>query len=409
MSQRAHVDVIDTHDHLRDPEIFPDENRSYQEFGADAALKDLYHGWVAIAHAMPNTKTPLTTHATIKAYILSLKDKENFWGVYFCYNGTNILELQSAFADPEVRPYLVGVKIYPALPKAGGGTGSVTTSFSAKQDMYDFSLQSNSPLHQVAKFCSDKKLSLTIHCEDTAEKQRIIDWPGYGTIDDDSEPEFVRNIVLEICEWYPSLKFYIAHVSHADTAGLLIDAWDAWMTNVYAEITPHHFLLTTEEIKKKLGNDAIFGFCHPFVKIHERHRDSLQQLFLDGKYRDQIVYGSDHAPHPEAMKTEKKMGGVPNHQWPQIMLAWMISQGLKMNDPRVTQFFSWNARRNFNDVAGWAERFRQRTGSIIFVSDDFQEGWVSIPGRIHDGAVVNPWERLIPDAVKENWVKVRYN
>jgi len=125
---------------------------------------------------------------------------------------------------------------------------------------------------------------------------------------------FVENTVIFLCELYPNLKFYIAHVSHADTVGILTEAWDEGKTNLYAEITPHHFLLTTKEIEEKLGEDAIFGRCHPFVKLHARHRDSLQQLFLDGKYRDQIVYGSDHAPHPEWVKREKKYGGVPNHQ-----------------------------------------------------------------------------------------------
>jgi len=147
--------------------------------------------------------------------------------VYFCYNGTNIFELQKAFSDPEVRPYLVGVKIYPALPKEGGGTGSVTTSFSATQDMYDFSLEPNSPLNQVVNFCSDNKLSLTIHCEDPEEKQNFSDMFGYGEMDDFSEPIFIIKTVIPLCEQYPNLKFYVAHVSHADTVALLKEAWDA--------------------------------------------------------------------------------------------------------------------------------------------------------------------------------------
>jgi len=32
MSQRSHVDIVDSHDHFRDPEDFPAEERSYPEF-----------------------------------------------------------------------------------------------------------------------------------------------------------------------------------------------------------------------------------------------------------------------------------------------------------------------------------------------------------------------------------------
>lgn len=179
--------------------------------------------------------------------------------------------------------------------------------------MYDFSLDEREQLDTIAAFCAERGLSLTIHCEDPVEKEKIVKAGKYGTFDDTTEPDFVRDTVLPICDRYKNLKFIVAHVSHADTVELLKEAWDAGKTNLYAEITPHHLLLATEEIKQKLADDAVFGFCHPFVKISERHRDSLQKLALDGKYQDQILYGSDHAPHPEEAK-RKEFGGVPNHQ-----------------------------------------------------------------------------------------------
>ena len=86
------------------------------------------------------------------------------------------------------------------------------------------------------------------------------------------------------------------------------------MKNIFVEITPHHLLLTTTEIQEMLGKDAIFGFCHPFVKLSGQNKNAISLLLQDGEYQDQILYGSDHAPHSEQAKREKKFGGVPNHQ-----------------------------------------------------------------------------------------------
>lgn len=37
----ARINVVDTHVHLRDPEVFPSEERAYTGFGAEAVLSDL--------------------------------------------------------------------------------------------------------------------------------------------------------------------------------------------------------------------------------------------------------------------------------------------------------------------------------------------------------------------------------
>ena len=272
--------------------------------------------------------------------------------------------------------------------------------------MWDFSLEDNSELDQLANFCSHKNLSITIHCEDPDEKERL--GKKYGTIDDETEPHFVENIAIPLCERYPRLKFIVAHVSHRRTTEILTEAWDEGMNNLYAEITPHHLLLSTQEIQEKLGDDAVFGFCHPFIKISGTHRYALAQMLRDGTYKDQILYGSDHAPHPE-WKKRKGAGGIPNHQGWQIVAAWFRSQGIRLDDPRVTHYFNRNAQRVFAPVPEYVKRFKQRAGSIIFAPAEFEPDGMSIPRHIHNYAVVNPWERLLPDAVKEHWLKIVHN
>lgn len=172
--------------------------------------------------------------------------------------------------------------------------------------MHDFSLEADSPLDQIAALCAAEQLSLTIHCEEPVEKAGIVAEGLYGKTDDDTEPNFVERIALPLCQRHPGLKLIVAHISHKKTVRLLQDAWDTGMKNLYAEITPHHALLSTAEIQEKLQKDEVFGFCHPFIKIAEKHRYAINSLMLDGKYSDQILYGSDHAPHSQKAK-EKGM------------------------------------------------------------------------------------------------------
>lgn len=178
--------------------------------------------------------------------------------------------------------------------------------------MFDFSLENGSELDQIGRFCSEQNLSITIHCEDPIQKSKI--GKDYGTLDDTTEPSFVRNTVIPLCEKYPELKFIVAHISHKETVEELTEAWKAGMKNIFVEITPHHLLLTTTEIEEILGKDAVFGFCHPFIKLSGRHKSAIALLLQDGEYQDQVLYGSDHAPHSESAKRDQKFGGVPNHQ-----------------------------------------------------------------------------------------------
>ena len=164
--QSVPVDVVDSHIHSRQKQT----GEHVYDFDAHHVFNDLVEGGVMMAHEMPNTKPPLTTFEEIKSRISELNTIENYGGLYFCYNGKNLNELKKCLADNnEVRPFLVGVKIYPATE----GAGSVTTNFGKQQDMYDFSLEDDSELDQIGKFCSEQNLSITIHCEDPVEKSKI--------------------------------------------------------------------------------------------------------------------------------------------------------------------------------------------------------------------------------------------
>ncbi len=55
------------------------------------------------------------------------------------------------------------------------------------------------------------------------------------------------------------------------------------------------------------------------------------------------------------------------------MLAWFRARLFHMNDPIVQKFFSGNAQRIFQGVPEWTERFKQRTGSILFTPTEYRE------------------------------------
>lgn len=103
MNDATPVNVIDTHVHTRQLA----EGNFVYNFTAKDVLNDLARGGVIVAHEMPNVSPPLTTFDEMKKRIIALRDRENYGGTYFCYNGHNIEEFRKCLADPEVRPYLV--------------------------------------------------------------------------------------------------------------------------------------------------------------------------------------------------------------------------------------------------------------------------------------------------------------
>lgn len=100
---------------------------------------------------------------------------------------------------------------------------------------------------------------------------------------------------------YPSLKIIMEHITCESTVSLLQNR-----ENIYATITPHHLLLTTDDFCGDMLRPHLF--CKPLMKRPE-DRAELQDIVLgvcgDKRFemaQKKIMLGTDSAPHDEYRK-----------------------------------------------------------------------------------------------------------
>ncbi|OIO07564.1 dihydroorotase [Candidatus Falkowbacteria bacterium CG_4_9_14_3_um_filter_36_9] len=92
---------------------------------------------------------------------------------------------------------------------------------------------------------------------------------------------------------FPNLIFII---EHATTRSMIefVKKHD----NVFATLTPHHAILTTEDVLDK--NGKIYNplnFCLPVAKSEDDRRAVIEAMISEETWRDKFSYGSDSAPH----------------------------------------------------------------------------------------------------------------
>lgn len=97
---------------------------------------------------------------------------------------------------------------------------------------------------------------------------------------------------LSICR-VTGCRLHIQHISTAEGVALVRDAQREGLP-VTAEATPHHLLLSCEEIP---GDDANYKMAPP-LGSHE-DRAELRRAVKDGV----LMFATDHAPHPAATKS----------------------------------------------------------------------------------------------------------
>lgn len=143
---------------------------------------------------------------------------------------------------------------------------------------------------------------------------------------------------------YPDLKIIIEHVTHRDTLKLL-ERHD----NLYATITPHHLLLTTDDF---LGDTLRpHMFCKPLMKRPE-DRDTLRNVAFGVTMRDlhveylkdRVMLGTDSAPHEK--KNKLKDCGCAGVFTAPIALQLLAEEFHQHSTPEQFQkFVSDNAKR----------------------------------------------------------------
>lgn len=262
---------VDVHVHLREP---GGEKKETIESGTKSAARG---GYTTIC-AMPNTRPVPDTKENLD-HVNSLIEKNALIRV-LPYASITIRE-----AGKE-RTNLKELKQHGAFAFTDDGVG----------------IQEAAMMLETMKEAAELDMAVVAHCEDNSliyggvmhegKRSRELGLPGIPSVAE--SVHIARDILLAEAA---GAHYHVCHVSTKESVRVIRDAKRAGV-RVTAEVTPHHLLLTEEDIP---GDDANYKM-NPPLRAREDY-EALHAGLLDGTL-DFIA--TDHAPHA----AEEKANGM---------------------------------------------------------------------------------------------------
>jgi len=238
---------LDMHLHLREGDMLN-------------IVAPLSAGSFAGAAIMPNLRQPVDSLESVLAYQQKIEAacQDESFTPYMTLFFRNFTREELV----EVRPHVLGIKLYPA---------GITTRSEAGVQNIDAAFETISLLEEL-------QIPLLVHGESN----------GFVL---DREREFL-DIYSRIAESFPRLHLIMEHITTADAVQFL-DKYD----NVSATVTLHHLLITLDDVAGNLLEPDLF--CKPIAKT-PRDREFLRRAVFSG--HPKLMFGSDSAPHPRYKK-----------------------------------------------------------------------------------------------------------
>ena len=158
----------------------------------------------------------------------------------------------------ELKPHILGVKLYPAGVTTNSESGVATLSNA----------------EATIEHLEELEIPLLVHGE------------THGFVMD--REKLFLPIFEHLAQKFPRLKIVMEHITTAEAIALL-DRHE----NLYATVTLHHLIITLDDLAGGLLQPHLF--CKPIAKRPE-DREALLQAAL--KAHPKLMFGSDSAPHP---------------------------------------------------------------------------------------------------------------
>ncbi|HUR17433.1 MAG TPA: dihydroorotase [Acidimicrobiales bacterium] len=336
--------LVDLHTHLREPGA---EEAETVESGSRAAALG---GYTAIL-AMPNTDPPIDSAAVVRQ-VLDL-------------GSTALCQVAVAGAITVGRR---GERLAPMAEMAALGVRLFTDDGNGVQD--------SRLMRRAMEYGSGLGVTLAQHCEDGAlaagghmhegEWSSRLGVPGIPA--EAEELMVMRDISLA------RLTGARLHLLHLSTAGsvAMVAAARARGIAVTAEVAPHHFTLTHDELA---GYDALFKVNPPLRTAADV--DAVKAGLQNGSI-DAIA--TDHAPHPQEAKE------APFDQAPPGMLGLETALSLTLSElhlpiERVLALLSWQPAAIAGLAAEHGGPIAEGAPADLCVIDP-AETWVVEPERL---------------------------
>ncbi|MGG3640627.1 dihydroorotase [Bacillus gobiensis] len=261
---------VDLHVHLREP---GGEKKETIETGTKAAAKG---GFTTIA-AMPNTRPVPDTIENLE--LVNDRIKASAVTRVLPYSAITIRQTGKEMTD------------FAALKKLG--------AFAFTDD--GVGIQSAGMMYEAMKKAASLDMAIVAHCEDNSLIY------GGSVHDGEFAQKHQLNGIPSICESVQIARdvllaestgchYHVCHISTKESVRVVRDAKKAGI-RVTAEVTPHHLLLTDQDIP---GLDTNYKMNPPLRSAEDR--EALIEGLLDGTI-DFIA--TDHAPHTEEEKQVK--------------------------------------------------------------------------------------------------------
>lgn len=277
--------LVDPHVHFRTP---GDEYKENWETAAKACIA----GGVTTVFDMPNTSPTTTTKKNLEDKKQIIDEQLKKIGIplrYHLYFGADRKHFDEIAA---VKDQVIGIKIYMA-----SSTGELL-------------MEDDSSLHAMFALAKAHNLVIAIHAEDEKwiqERKKQFPFLDYAEHSRLRSPEAAAKALekaINLAKIYKT-PLYVLHLSTKEELALIKSAKEAGIS-VFAETTPHHLLLSTEDYAKWGAKIQV----NPPLRDPENHKalfDAIHEGIID-------TVASDHAPHTEEEKRlpyGKAPSGIP--------------------------------------------------------------------------------------------------
>lgn len=205
---------------------------------------------------MPNLVPAIDNWERLSGYIEEVKSCigtdtfEPYMTVFFKQYSRQELE--------QLKPHILGVKLYPA---------GVTTNSAG-------GVETLSNVENTIAYLEELEIPLLIHGE------------THGFVLD--REQLFLPIFEHLAQKFPRLKIIMEHITTAKAVALL-DRYE----NLYATVTLHHLIITLDDVAGGLLRPHLF--CKPIAKRPE-DREALLDAAIAA--HPKLMFGSDSAPHP---------------------------------------------------------------------------------------------------------------
>lgn len=275
--------LIDPHVHFRTPGL------EYKEDWRTAAQASIKGGYTTVFD-MPNTIPPTVTQlelqkkkdlidSQLKAVKIPLR--------YHLFFGADKHHLDQI---KKVKGQVIGIKVF-----MGCSTGGLV-------------IDDDESLHAIFKLAAEEDMLVAVHAEDEHRlkensKKIVLPQPYaiHSYIRDEKAASIAVKKAIDLVRLYGT-RLYILHTSTRQEMDLIAQA-KAEDLPVFAETTPHHLFLSSNDYDRLQGKAVM----NPPLRATE-HQKALFQAIREGVI-DTI--GSDHAPHTAEEKA-RPYGACPS-------------------------------------------------------------------------------------------------